>query len=344
VVTGHVIDYVRHCKYEFGEYVQVHEEHDNSMSSRTVGALAMRPTGNAQGNWYFMSLSTGRILNRTHGTKLPMPDEVIERVHNLARRQKANPGLVFTNRADQITVDEYEEFDDDESQDDETYEPSDDDDDSDDDDGSEDDDNGDSDDDGDAAHYYDDDGGDIADDHGGVDDDGPSDDKADDEVADDDVDINVDMHAAQDEEVDADVTGVDTAEDSEIIPGVQAAEDGTEEERDGMDADDDGTTHSAIESEMDAKYGARTGTYNLRPRKWPQYNFAIASVTKENLATPQMLIHQGLKIFGNEGVRAVKKELLQVHERSAIKPRIASELTPSQKKEALAYLMFLKRK
>jgi hypothetical protein len=51
VVTGHVIDYVRHCKYEFGEYVQVHEEHDNSMSSRTVGALAMRPTGNAQGNW-----------------------------------------------------------------------------------------------------------------------------------------------------------------------------------------------------------------------------------------------------------------------------------------------------
>jgi hypothetical protein len=84
IVTGHKVDYVKHCQYEFGEYVQVHEEHDNSMSARTVGALAMRPTGNAQGNWYFMSLSSGRILNCTHGTKLPMPDEVIDRVHAIA--------------------------------------------------------------------------------------------------------------------------------------------------------------------------------------------------------------------------------------------------------------------
>jgi hypothetical protein len=68
------------------------------MAPRTIGALAMRPTGNAQGNYYFFSLSTGRIINRMHATKLPMPDDVIDRVHALARRQKANPGLVFLNR------------------------------------------------------------------------------------------------------------------------------------------------------------------------------------------------------------------------------------------------------
>jgi hypothetical protein len=49
IVTGNTLDYRRHCQYEFGEYVQTHEEHDNSMNSRTIGALALRPTGNVQG-------------------------------------------------------------------------------------------------------------------------------------------------------------------------------------------------------------------------------------------------------------------------------------------------------
>ena len=64
--------------------MQTHKEHDNSMSPRTVGALALRPTGNAQGSFYFMSLSTGRVLNRVRGTALPMPDDVIDRVHWMA--------------------------------------------------------------------------------------------------------------------------------------------------------------------------------------------------------------------------------------------------------------------
>jgi hypothetical protein len=58
IVTGSTIDFHRHCQYEFGEYVQTHEAHDNSMGSQTVGAIALRPTGNAQGGYYFFSLST----------------------------------------------------------------------------------------------------------------------------------------------------------------------------------------------------------------------------------------------------------------------------------------------
>jgi hypothetical protein len=57
-----------------------------------------RPTGNARGNYYFFSLSTGCINNRMHATKLSMRDNVIERVHGIARRQKANSGLVFMDR------------------------------------------------------------------------------------------------------------------------------------------------------------------------------------------------------------------------------------------------------
>ena len=96
------MDYNKHCKYEFGQYVQVHDQHDNTMLPRATGALAHRPTGNAQGNFYFFSLTTGRMLNRVHATPLPMPDNVIKRVEMLARRQHANPGLVFRDREQQL--------------------------------------------------------------------------------------------------------------------------------------------------------------------------------------------------------------------------------------------------
>jgi hypothetical protein len=78
--------------------VQTHEQHDNTMIPRTIGALALRPTGNAQGNFYFLSLSSGRVINRTYATPLPMPDDVIDRVHQMARQQKANPGMLFADR------------------------------------------------------------------------------------------------------------------------------------------------------------------------------------------------------------------------------------------------------
>jgi hypothetical protein len=57
IITGWIIDFNHHCKYQFGEYVRTYEEHSNSMAPRTVGALAMRPTGNAQGSYYYFSLS-----------------------------------------------------------------------------------------------------------------------------------------------------------------------------------------------------------------------------------------------------------------------------------------------
>jgi hypothetical protein len=98
IVTGQPIQYDRHCRFDFGEYVQTHEEHDNSMTSRTVGALALRPTGNEQGSYFFFSLSTGRVINRLRATRLPMPSEVIDRVHLLAWRQQSNRGLVFEDR------------------------------------------------------------------------------------------------------------------------------------------------------------------------------------------------------------------------------------------------------
>ena len=122
IVSGQCINYLKHCRLEFGTYVQVHEAHDNSMVSRTTGTIALRPTGNAQGGYYFMSLTTGCCLNRNHWTSLPMPQDVINRVHTLARRQGAAASLLFADHHGIAPADDDPDYDDD---DDSSYAPSD---------------------------------------------------------------------------------------------------------------------------------------------------------------------------------------------------------------------------
>ena len=80
-ITGLRIDHKKHCKLEFGTYVHVHKEHDNSLMPRTTGAIALRPTGNSQGSHYFLNLNSGRSIVQNHWTTLPMPAEVIHNVH-----------------------------------------------------------------------------------------------------------------------------------------------------------------------------------------------------------------------------------------------------------------------
>jgi hypothetical protein len=75
-----LINYLKHCKLEFSEYLQTHEEHNNKMDPRTEGAVALRTTGNAQGSYLFFSLNSGKVVTRNRWTVLPMPDNVIKRV------------------------------------------------------------------------------------------------------------------------------------------------------------------------------------------------------------------------------------------------------------------------
>ena len=96
LVLGRKVDYNAHCKVEFGEYVQTHEEHSNDMTQRTLGAIATRPSNDA-GSYYFVSLLTGKRINRRSWTSLPMPEEAVNQVHRLARRANATKKLTFTD-------------------------------------------------------------------------------------------------------------------------------------------------------------------------------------------------------------------------------------------------------
>jgi len=60
IATVSKIDFNKHCKLQFGTYIQMHEQHNNSLLPRMSGAIALRPTGNEQGSYYFLSLHTGK--------------------------------------------------------------------------------------------------------------------------------------------------------------------------------------------------------------------------------------------------------------------------------------------
>jgi hypothetical protein len=141
---------------------------------------------------------------------------------------------------------------------------------------------------------------------------------------------------------------------------------------DGHDGDD-AITNDQLEDEFDQRYGRRTNRYHLRRRRHPIYNLinvvdavdgSIAVETEvgmstiegidnkhkdierveEVLATPQMRMKAGLKMFGEDGAMAVKKELYQPHDRKVMAHCHKKDLTPDQRRDALGYLMFLKRK
>ena len=76
LILNRKLNFNARCKVEFSEYVQTHEEHDNSMQTRTVGAIATRPS-NDDGAYYFINLTTGHRINRRSWTSMPMPTSVI---------------------------------------------------------------------------------------------------------------------------------------------------------------------------------------------------------------------------------------------------------------------------
>ena len=82
-------DYNDLKQLNFGDYVQVKQPMDatNTSKARTVGAIALCPSGNGQGSWYFMPVSTGERIHRYQWTELPLGQETIDRIHNMAKKQ-----------------------------------------------------------------------------------------------------------------------------------------------------------------------------------------------------------------------------------------------------------------
>ena len=93
-----MLDYNLHFQVIFGEYAHTYEATTNTTKSRTVGALALGPTGNLQGGVRFYSLVTGKILQRARKdyTVLKMPEDAILQIATMGK--KSVTGLNFGDR------------------------------------------------------------------------------------------------------------------------------------------------------------------------------------------------------------------------------------------------------
>jgi len=80
-------------KYEFGQYGKLSEDNTitNTMVGRTKGTITLYPKGD-HGSWAFLSLSTGMQVHGRTFTPLPITDEVIDRVAELADAYYTNGG------------------------------------------------------------------------------------------------------------------------------------------------------------------------------------------------------------------------------------------------------------
>jgi hypothetical protein len=94
--------------------------------------------------------------------------------------------------------------------------------------------------------------------------------------------------------------------------------------------------------QLDKRYGARTTAYNLRPRRPRDYGHL--HTTLECIMMTQHSLKKVLQLYGEDAVQAVLKELKQVHDRKVMTPKKLKSLSPSERRAALQYLMFEKRK
>lgn len=82
--------------------------------------------------------------------------------------------------------------------------------------------------------------------------------------------------------------------------------------------------------------------YGLRPRR-TRHGHLNQDYVFEHMMT-QYSLKKGLKEFGDDGVEAVLKELKQLHIRKVIAPVKGDGLSREERRAALEYLMFLKKK
>jgi hypothetical protein len=92
-------------------------------------------------------------------------------------------------------------------------------------------------------------------------------------------------------------------------------------------------------------------SHNLRPKAPRDYtkatapkDYAHAHAAIEDIVMTQHSVKKGLKLYGESGAKAVVSEMQQLHDRDVIEPKSADMLTREEKRKALHYLMFLKRK
>jgi hypothetical protein len=101
------LDYNKHCAIAFGTYVQAHQEPSvlNSQSPRTLNCVYLRYVDNLQGGHHLLDLRTGQTIKRRTVTPVPITQNVIKLVHDMADQDGMPNGLKIETRSGKILFD-----------------------------------------------------------------------------------------------------------------------------------------------------------------------------------------------------------------------------------------------
>ena len=86
LVTGKILEYDRHCKYLYGEYIQAHNENlkQSSMTKCMIDAIYLWPNNNMQGGHILMNLNTSKWMTCSKITPVPLTQLVRNHVEYMA--------------------------------------------------------------------------------------------------------------------------------------------------------------------------------------------------------------------------------------------------------------------
>jgi len=346
------IDYNKHCRYGFGSYCQAtHEvQPTNTPKPRTIGCIYLSPTDNIQGGHRLLNLSTAKIITRTTVKEIPIPQDVIERVELLGKRDGIKPDNKYKNRIGEINP-EYNDDDDDliagvDDDNDDTSETSETEDET----------------------YY------------------SENSENDDSTTDQSIESITDeeIYDIQNEENHDKIAGVRQQQTNDNPNEMQERED-DESDRDEEQQSIDQNTHHKDEQDEDEDSQTHTtpprrSTRNTKPvqhyipnmkgQTYQETNH-ICVQTKDNIVTyddqyalviamfilqlndkalndhtfvQTYNLNQGIKKFGDKGEQAAFKEVDQLHQRECFKPINVNDLTPDQRQKVLKTLIFLTEK
>jgi hypothetical protein len=100
LLSQHKLDAKLHWKTPFTANCEAHTDPDitNIVEPRTRWGISLGPTGNMQGSYKFMLLTTENKIIRRKFTKMPMTESVIRKIKKLTTRDCAQNGLTFKYR------------------------------------------------------------------------------------------------------------------------------------------------------------------------------------------------------------------------------------------------------
>ena len=104
LLTGIRTDYNKDIRHYFGEYIQaIVPESDNSMNERTNGCIALSPSDDKDGSILCFHIKTRRIIKRNKWISLPITEDIIEVMNNLAKEE--NGEIIFEYQNEKIEDD-----------------------------------------------------------------------------------------------------------------------------------------------------------------------------------------------------------------------------------------------